>query len=171
MQLIALTAPCRHALPLSWPNILWSGHWNALSSLMWPFPLVLGQYIIFQYIATLPTQYPHRYILIKYLPFLSNIAIIECISQLMSAYLAHVLFQSSQWFGVKTYSCVSLFYVCYCTSLIPWNPTHYLIWIYRQYKGCNIVPALLPNFPVNFMGPLGNNSLHQVDLHTISDGS
>jgi len=65
---------------------------------MWPFPLVLGQYIIFQYIVTLPTQYPHRYILIKYLPFLSNIAIIECISQLMSAYLARAIpVQSMVW--------------------------------------------------------------------------
>jgi len=69
-----------------------------------------------------------------------HIAIIECIS------CACISSICGQVFGVKAYSCVSLFYVCYCT-----NPTHYPIYRYIgnmeftiiDVQDCNIVPALL----------------------------
>ena len=59
------------------------------------------------------------------------IACISCI------YVVPVSLICGQLFGVKSYSCVSLFYACYCTILTPIPPTtQYIdlltIWIYAR---------------------------------------
>ena len=60
--------------------------------------------------------------------FLPNIPVIECIIIrivwcISCTCAVPVALICSQLFGVKTYNCVSLFYVCYCTSLITIPPT------------------------------------------------
>ena len=109
------------------------------------------QYTIKQYIANLPTQYPYQYVIIKYLyliltQFWRHIKTIDCIS---CPFAVSVLLICGQLFKLRTYSCVSLFYVCYCISLLP-IPSTTNISIYQQYEVhyidmqcCSIVPALV----------------------------
>ena len=104
-------------------------------------PLVLGQY----WYSSIPTQYQCQYVLVKInidILFLPNIVIIECTS---CACAVPVSLTCCQFFGMKTYSCVTLFCVCYRASLIPIPPTTQ----YRQYEihsnqyaKCSIIPAL-----------------------------
>ena len=71
------------------------------------------------YLLNVHVDMSYLNILLKYRYIVSinyrmHIAIIECI------FCTCISSIRGQVFGVKTYSCVSLFYVCHCT-----NPTHY----------------------------------------------
>ena len=94
------------------------------------------------YLLNVHVDMSYLNILLKYRYIVSinyrmHITIIECI------FCTCISSIRGQVFGVKTYSCVSLFYVCHCT-----NPTHYryignMEFTIIDVQDCNIVPALL----------------------------